>query len=310
MKRKVIRLGTATLVTSLPKTWVNQFGISPGDYLEVAQHNKDLVLSTERKIAVLEKSLDFRKINTRLGNESLIAAYVLGYHTIEVIHEPRIVEYKIKHPLQTTEWLQEQIKDFMVGAEIIEQSETRTLIKEIATTTAEERANTLRRIFLLIKDMGKTLLTALETNDKDALRGMKSRRRNIIKFTIYLQRVFNKEGYGEFAKTNIAFALTEHLLFLPGTIRFIAEDALANKKPYSKNSLKLLAKTNMLIDKLMGMYFDYSPAKAMDILRLREEIWAEMSPKPTPEDAVLQMRLAFIGAHITQCIRSKLMLEL
>jgi len=40
MKRKVIKLGSSTLVTSLPSKWTNMLGVKAGDEIEVTERQK------------------------------------------------------------------------------------------------------------------------------------------------------------------------------------------------------------------------------------------------------------------------------
>ena len=42
MKRKVIKLGRATLVASLPSRWVNANNIEPGDEIDLEERGKNL----------------------------------------------------------------------------------------------------------------------------------------------------------------------------------------------------------------------------------------------------------------------------
>jgi len=51
MKRKIIKLGTATLVVSLPSKWTKKFNLKSGNDLELEEANSNLI------IEVLKKSL-------------------------------------------------------------------------------------------------------------------------------------------------------------------------------------------------------------------------------------------------------------
>jgi phosphate uptake regulator len=312
MKRRIIKLGTTTLVTSLPSRWARQFGLKPGDYVDVVERNKDLVLSTEKGLAVMEKVLDCRKLTSRLSEEYLLAAYILGYHTIEILHEPRMREYKTKRMIKAAEFFQDQLRH-LVGVEIIEQSETRTVIKELAAVTPEEQSNTVRRILLLTKEMGSALISALEKRDREALSGMRARHQNVRKFLIYFQRVLNKQGYTEFAKTNQVSILADNLWYIPGLYRVIADDTLAFKKPYSRKAVDALRIVHEAFVKFSELFFNYKPETAVELIDLREKFWDLFSlerHKMTAEDATLYGRIASIGGHLNHCVRVKFALEL
>lgn len=309
MKRKVIRLGTATLVTSLPRKWVKQFGLEPGDYLDVSERNKSLVFTSEKDIAVAEKQLDCRKLTTRLVEEYLLAAYTLGYRTIELIHEPRIREYRTGKPVRTQEFLQEKASG-LIGLEIIEQSDTRTVFKELAEVSQEELLNIFRRCLFLLKDMSSSLLSAARARDKEALNGISARHRNVRKFLLYFHRVLNRQGYIDFAKTNLMFVVADNIGLIAGTLRMIAEDALASRKKFSKEVLEAFDATNNLIARYSEFFFKYEPETAVELSDLREKIWEKSRKPSTPQEGAVLARLAFIGANLMHCIRARFGIEL
>lgn len=312
MKRRIIKLGTTTLVTSLPSKWVRQFNLKPGDYVDVSERNKDLVLSTENAVAVKEKSLDCRKFVTRIAEESLVAAYILGYHTIEILHEPRIREYKTRKLIQSTDFFQEQTSH-LIGMEIIEQSDTRTVMRQLAEVTQEELMNALHRAFYLTKEMGATLLPAIEQNDREKISSIKSLHRNVRKFILYFMRILNKQGHVDFAKTNMMFVLADHLGFIPSVYRVIVDDTLAMKKKYSRKALDAFRMTNEAVARFVELFFKFKPETALELIELREKIndvlFAERN-RLSAEDALLYGRLGAIQAHLMRCIRAKFGLEL
>lgn len=312
MKRRIIKLGTTTLVASLPSKWVRQFDLKAGDYIDVSERNKDLLLSTEKAIAVQEKIIDCRKLMTRLVEEYLVAAYILGYHTIEILHEPRIREYKTKKMIKSTEFLQGLLRHF-VGVEIVEQSETRTVIKELAAVSPDELMVTLRRIFLLIKELGISLGSALETRDRESLLGMSARHENVRKFLIYFMRVLNKQGYSDFSKTNNMFVVADNLWFIATTYKVVSEDALAFKRPFSKKAVTAFKTLGDAFVRFSEMFFNFKPETAYQLMELRENLidvfFAERS-KMSAEDATLYSHIGAIVGHLMHLIRMKFALEL
>ncbi len=58
MRRKVVKLGPATLVVSLPSKWTKKFSINAGDELEMEEHNKNLIISTEKGINIEKEAID------------------------------------------------------------------------------------------------------------------------------------------------------------------------------------------------------------------------------------------------------------
>ncbi|MBI4144213.1 phosphate uptake regulator PhoU [Candidatus Woesearchaeota archaeon] len=304
MKRKIIKLGSATLVTSLPAKWVRQYGLKAGDYLEATEQKKDLVLSTSKTTATPEKVLDCRKLDTRLMREYLIAAYVLGYHTIEILHDATIQNYRGKSSVKTTDFLQEKIGEF-IGMEIVEQHETRTVIKELTDISPEELENTLRRIFYLLKELGTTIYDALKKQNRTSLEGADARVQNVKRFQNYFLRVLNKHGYTDFSKTNFMFVVADNLRLVNTTYRVIAELALETKKKYSQTSLLAFELTNNAFAKFVELFYNYKPETAIALIELFEKTKEAIDgdKNPPAQDNRMYANLYAIHAFIQHSLR-------
>ena len=59
MKRKIIKLGPATLVISLPSKWIKQTHVKPGDEIELEEIDNNLVIKAEESKKINKIFLDF-----------------------------------------------------------------------------------------------------------------------------------------------------------------------------------------------------------------------------------------------------------
>lgn len=312
MKRKIIKLGTATLVTSLPAKWIKEFGLKQGDYIDVEEMKSNLILSTEKEIAKAEKKIDLKGVNTKLASYYIEAAYCIGYDRIEILHEPYITEYKTNRKISTSEFIQKEANSF-IGIEIIEQSPEKTVLKDLGKVSDTEADNILRRCFLLTKDMFNECFNAIKNKNKEVLKEMDSRGNNIQRFIYYYKRILNKKGYKDFNKTAVMYHNIEILADIVGITKYIAKESLLFRKDYTEKALKVFSMTTDSINKLDSLFFTFSKEKSMEIIKERAQIWELMNTeknKSTAEDAYLYSKLAMIVMNVSYLAIGRFYLEL
>jgi len=312
MKRRVIKLGTATLVASLPSKWIKEFGIKQGDYLDVEERKGDLVLSTEKRITKNEKILDFTNVNTVIALIFLQAAYNAGFEKIVINHNPQIDEYKTGKKIKTTEFLQKITKLF-IGIEIIEQNENKTVLKDIGEVSDKESDDIISRALWLTKWTGDECLEAVKSNKKEALEEIRIRWENIVRFLNYYRRILAKKGYKDFDKTPIMLEITSYIREIADVYKFIAIETIELKKKYSPKTLETFEKINKSLEKFCSIFFKFSSEKAMEIVKERESIWHEMNKekkKCLKEDAFLYGRLAVIVVVLLKALEDRFAIEI
>lgn len=312
MKRKVIKLGTSTLVASLPSKWTNMLGVKAGDEIEVTERQKELILSTEKRSSKFLKTIDLRKLNTKLSFGYLEAAYVSGVDELELLHGPFIVHYKTGQKLKTSEVLQSMLSP-MIGFQIIEQSESRTVVKDIGQVSDEEMDNVLRRMFLLIKSMGEECFDAVKTRNKETLSSMPVRYDNIYKLYIYYLRMLNKRGYKEFGKTPVMYEFISKFKMIISVYRFIGVETLYLKKPYSAKALKLFEHVLSSFENLYRVFYQFSDENCLQITLDRNasiDVMNELKKKCSVEDALLMARLSVIAITVYHALKCRFNLEI
>ena len=75
MKRKVVKLGPATLVVSLPTKWIKELNVKQGDEVEVGEQDRDLLIQTKKDSAVEKCEVDISKMDT-LMKRYVFAKYI------------------------------------------------------------------------------------------------------------------------------------------------------------------------------------------------------------------------------------------
>jgi len=158
MKRKVNKIGPATLMVSLPAKWVKKYGVKKGDELEVEEKNQNLVIASsikeeEKSINIKLESSEYKFIRALIRN-----LYIHGFEHIRI-------EYKSSVDYAS---ISKAIND-LGGYEITKESSDRCTIENISEIKAEQFGSFYNKQFQLILFMQDLVERALEegANDDD-----------------------------------------------------------------------------------------------------------------------------------------------
>jgi len=170
--RKLISFGKGSYILTMPKSWVEKNKLKRGDIINVDEGSADLVLSpnalTEGKkskeitIEVDDKSLDLIKAE-------IVSAYLNNYDAIDVMGkelEKHIIKVK-------------EIVRSLTGLEIMEQTSTRLVAKDLIDINDISIQNIIRRMDMITRAMiddailcldGKCGYQSIEHRDADVNR--------------------------------------------------------------------------------------------------------------------------------------------
>jgi len=159
--RKVQKTGGSTFIVSLPKSWVREKEIEAGDSLILApQDDGSIIVSSEREYEKKAnvKELDIHEEEPASLTRSLIGIYMAGFLMIELKDRSGI-----KPELRNT------IMNFtrmVIGPEIIEESETKIILKDLIDPSEFSQRKGLRRMYLIVKKMHEDAIEAFRNKDK------------------------------------------------------------------------------------------------------------------------------------------------
>lgn len=311
MKRKIIQLGKATYVASLPAKWMREHGLEKGDYLEVEEEKGDLVLRTKKVRQNKITSLDFRNSNTKLAITYLETVYDLGYEQVEIVHSPFLEEYKTHKKINTPQFIQQVVNNRFIGLEIVEQSERRTLLRDLGGGIKEDSASQIiNRILFLVKNSASDCLTALKNKEKGKLVLMETHFENIRKFILYYNRLLSlsKLGEDEFKFRN---RLAVHLNNINSTYKVIGRETLKSRVFYSAKALGFLEKINENLFSTVSLCLKFNKEKALEITQERKKIWQMLYQlKPEQKDYLLLFTLGSILGATSNLIKDRFGLEI
>lgn len=182
MQRKIIKLGTSTLVTSLPSKWILANNLKQGDSLTVVEEGPQVILSTKKEVRAKTAKLHIATPKDFMGR-LIHTPYRFGYDRLEVSFDDPAVMPLIRRFLDET-----------LGFEIVDQSEKSCVIEMVAKGLDEEFDKLLRRTFHLISGMLDDLASAVEKKEEDQkniLSDIIEREKMTDKLTYFCMRVLN-----------------------------------------------------------------------------------------------------------------------
>lgn len=252
MKRKVIQIANSTCVVSLPKDWLEEYNIKKGDELELHKLKNNILIKTNN-IKEDEIYLDITNLHFDLVWRYLITAYRKGSETIRIKYSPDFIET-----------LQIYIKD-LVGMAVINQKDNTIVMKDFFYNYSEnDLDNMFHRVFNLVREMSKDILTAVKEKDSDSLKDMRHRDFNIGKFTNLCLRILNKNVYQDYNKSLSLYKFISVIEDIGDEYRRIAENYLKDVNNIDKNIINIFNDVNNLFDDYYELYYNYDKEKLID----------------------------------------------
>jgi len=160
--RKVQKTGGSSYIISLPRAWIEKHKIKPKDTLGIlSQPDGNLLVSPNINSEDFIKSKDFDVDNISDSNylfRILIGMYIMGYTVIT-----------IKSSKKFEPFIRDTITNFTkiaIGPEIIEESNNIIKIKDLLNPKEMPFEKTIRRMYVLARDMHENAIKALNSGDK------------------------------------------------------------------------------------------------------------------------------------------------
>lgn len=162
MNRKIQKTSTGTFFVTLPKEWVREHNIEIGAPIEI-EIRKDGALVIYPPIKEGETALDKIYVTYSKGQflalrNLIMGAYLLGYNIIEVVSRKGSIDPKDREEIR-------KLVHFYIGLEVIDEDETKMVIRSILDPTYTDPSKLLRRMAYLVEDMLRDGFKAILTGD-------------------------------------------------------------------------------------------------------------------------------------------------
>jgi phosphate uptake regulator len=163
--RKIQKTGVSTMTISLPKIWVSEHRLKPGDPVIVRVMNDGtlhICPATQREEESTKKILQISNESREHLTRKLIATYLAGYDIIEVRAKDRF-DLDLKRA----------VKDFskmVIGPEVIEETSNSVVLHDLSDPMELPQQKCVRRMHLIAKSMHVDAMLSFERGDTDLAR--------------------------------------------------------------------------------------------------------------------------------------------
>jgi len=145
--RRLQRLGTTTLVVSLPKQWASERGLKPGDIIYIEVNGDRLIIHgrevTQEPISAIVSADEVEQPDAL--SKIVASCFLQGYDTVRITSNLGLTESQVQAVLATVEWLP--------GFEVVEQTPRSIVLQAIIDPTKFKIEAIIRRLNVLVTSM-------------------------------------------------------------------------------------------------------------------------------------------------------------
>ena len=183
--RKLQLTGGSTYIISLPKTWVKEHALKPGDEIEIVQDNQARLVLNPKKSKNEERrekkiSLNCDKPDINFVIREIISYYMAGYSLLSV--------YCAKFSSNDREKIKDVIRNRLLGAEIIDEDSNSLTIQFLVNEKELSLTKSISRAANISYNMLKDSFKALADGDKDLSKEIIDRDDDVDRFYFYIVR--------------------------------------------------------------------------------------------------------------------------
>lgn len=144
--RKLISFGKGSYIISMPKSWIEKNNLKKGDLIALNDEGVELILKAndeERKAESKEITIDAKDKAIEILKTEIVSSYLNGYDTINIMLETNSKEAaKLKDVIRN-----------LSGLEIMEQTSTRLVAKNLINVNEISINNIIRRMDIITRAM-------------------------------------------------------------------------------------------------------------------------------------------------------------
>lgn len=193
--RKLQFTGRASYIVSLPKGWVKQVGLEPGDQIEIRLQENSFVLTprlTKREESLKEATVIVAKADSpQTLSRKMISLYLVGYEIVHVRSEERVLT-----PIRVTA-IKDVVHNTFIGAEIISESDEEITFQILLSSAHFSVEHALRRIVAIISSMSRDIVSALKNLDEDKAKNIIAADGEVNRFRFYIIRQLKSSVHDE-----------------------------------------------------------------------------------------------------------------
>ena len=266
MKRKLVKQGGSALTITLPKSWVDKYGLTAGDDISIKECGRELSVVTEREESGRSVALDAAELNERTLRWTLSSLHKGGYDVINIAFDDS----------NSMNIINEIVKDIFIGFAVVEQSGKGCVLRSVSRDSESEFDTVLKRAFLVTLSMGDGTLNAIKQNNLEDLQNLMSLEKTNNQLTNFCERLLNKRGFRDYRKTCFMYVIAWNLEKICDNYKYISNFLINNKDTVlRKKVIDFYHNTNELMRRYYDIFYKFDVGKLSKWSDERKELISE-----------------------------------
>ena len=278
MKRKLVKQGTATMMISLPSKWVKENKLDKGSEIEMTEEGADIKISAvaKKQDGIRREIYNLSKFDP-LINRALISLYIRGSDEIELVFSTNDELKKLK----------KHVLEELIGFEIINQTQTKILIKDVTGIENQDVSVLIKRIFFILNSMAEELSGTLKR--KENASHIAEIDSSVNRFVHFCLRLLNKKGYSDYSNLKNIYSIVSSFEEIGDIYKKIAKE----KIKINNNQIELIEESRKLLNIFEKLFFEFSRDGAKELSKQFELIKSKASSKE-----FVDLNILFIAERI------------
>ena len=256
MRRKIIKLGTSTLVVSLPSAWAREQHLKAGAEISLEESGTGLLLSAGAKSAAISTEICLTHMSESSIRTLITNTYRAGYDRITVTFEK---------PEQLST-LRDVIRTRLIGFEIVENAEKHCLVENITEPSGDQFDKIFRKELFAIEEFVALTEKRLAKSEKHL--DYQSLEETIQKYDNFCRRIIVKEAIGS-PRAQFLWTFLGLLLHAQRELYHLHR-FLDKKEVIHESHAKQLKHVRSVFDLLQRAYLEKNPQLVGEIHDLQE----------------------------------------
>jgi phosphate uptake regulator len=290
VKRKIIQLGTKTLLVSLPSKWARDHKIKKGQEVDVQTHGDTLMVRSGPK-RVAPVNIDINGFDSSLVWYTLIAAYRQGLDEVTLTFKDKMIWDRTKLKNVRLLDLLHTITEQLLGWSVAKTTSKTVVIRDLSKLNPEEFDHSVTRTYQTVLTFAEDLLNAIKNNEIDVVETLSEQADKQVNRLVHLSlRLLSKHQPANLSMYHL-------IVNLEGTgdiLRDIAKDALKNNW---QNQVNAFTEAIALMRACYEYYLKPVREKKLEIEKAKLELDEEL--QHTQNTAYLSMIKKFMMESLT-----------
>lgn len=258
MKRKIIQIGNSTQLISLPREWCKANNIKKHDELEIKEDGHRVIIAKEETSQSKDIEIDITDLDRSSIMFLIRALYRRGYDTITLHFKRQVTaHYRTLQQVSIINVIHTEVNR-LTGLEILQQKENTVVLRSISEMSIKEFDNVLRRVFLLLLDANKDIITATKTHDLALAATIEEKHDTISKLISYCLRLLNTKGYSDTAKIPFYHHLLASLDTVTDYLKYSGRSIFSYKKKLKSQTIKVIEEINSSLIKYYDCFYKFN----------------------------------------------------